>query len=143
MELEQRVENRIVVDTDVFSYIFRGDSRADFFRRELMHKTLAVSFMTVAELYYGAYKDGWGANRITRLENTIKNYVVLPYDYFVCQEWALIKTELEQKGESISLADLWIAACARHNGCAVATNNGQHFSRISNLTVICPTLFAH
>lgn len=50
---------RILVDTDVFSYLYRGDTRAEFFRPYLRNKTLAVSFMTVAELYFGAYKRNW------------------------------------------------------------------------------------
>jgi len=142
-EIIRTSKSGILVDTDVVSYIFRKDSRAEYFRPYLIHKTLAVSFMTVAELYYGAYKDGWGINRIKELENTIKNYVVLPYDYLMCQEWARIKRELEKKGLSIGHADLWIAACAVRHDCALATNNGQHFRNIDNLTIICPTLFSY
>jgi len=140
-EAQLSSKSRILVDTDVFSFIFRKDSRAEYFQPYLIYKTLSISFMTVAELYYGAYKNNWGLTKITELENSIKNYVVLPYDYEVCQKWANIRKELEEKGLSISHADLWIAACAIRHDCALATNNGQHFKNVSNLTVICPTLF--
>jgi len=134
-------KNRIVVDTDVFSYTFKGDTRAEFFRPFFMHRTLSLSFVTVGQLYYGAYKDGWGETRITRLENQIKNYVVLPWDYLICQQWARIRSECEIKGHSMEDSDIWIAACARHYDCALATNNGRHFRHIDNLTIICPGMF--
>ena len=133
-------ESRIVVDTDIVSFFFKKDSRAEYFRPYLIHKTLAVSFMTVAELYYGAYKAQWGINRITALENHIKNYVVLPYDYLVCQQFAQIRSQCESEGYAISQPDLWIAACALRHDCALATNNGRHFNHIDNLVVISPTL---
>ena len=106
-----------MVDTDVFSFAFRRDSRANFFAPFLINRTLALSFMSVAELYYGAYKDGWGASRITQLENAIKNYVILPYDYLVCQQWAQVKRQKEIKGLAMSHSDIWIAACALRHDC--------------------------
>jgi len=134
-------KNRILVDTDVFSYIFHGHEQARFFRPYLEHKSLAVSFMTVAELYYGAYKAAWGTSRIVRLENQLKNYVILPYDIFVCQHWARIRKDCEEQGRSINHPDAWIAACALLYDCALATNNGKHFECIKKLEIICPTLF--
>ncbi len=97
--------------------------------------------MTVGQLYYGAYKANWGEARMIRLENQIKNYVVLPWDYSVCKEYASIRSEIETKRYSMEVADIWIAACARNYDCALATNNGRHFRHIDGLTVICPSLF--
>ena len=133
-------KSRILVDTDVFSFIFRDASQATFFRPYLLNKTVAVSFMTVAQAYYGAYKAGWAVNRITRLENQFKNYVVLPYEYIVCQYWARVRQDIEAQGRSIEHADNWIAACALRYDCALATNNGRHFVGIKNLELICPNL---
>ena len=105
MTPEGLTKSRILLDTDVVSYIFRRAPQADFFRPYLLHKTLAVSFMTVAELYYGAYRAAWGINRITQLENHLRNYVVVPYDYLVCQEWARVRAQQERLGHQISVAD--------------------------------------
>jgi predicted nucleic acid-binding protein len=138
MEPQLITKNRILVDTDVFSYIFHGDTQAQFFRPYLLNKTLAVSFMTVAQLYYGAYKANWGQSRITHLENQLKNYVILPYDYLVCQYWAQVRKECESHGHSIEHADNWIAACALRYDCALATNNRKHFEVIKNLELISP-----
>jgi tRNA(fMet)-specific endonuclease VapC len=122
----------------VFSFIFRKDTRAEYFAPYLLHKTLALSFMSVAESYYGAYKDNWGVGKITTLENAIKNYLILPYDYLVCQHWGDIKNQKEIKGLAMSHSDLWVAAVARRHNCPLATNNGAHFRGIDGLVVISP-----
>lgn len=41
----------VVLDTDVVSYLFKGDTRAEAYRLHLRGKTLALSFMTVTKLY--------------------------------------------------------------------------------------------
>jgi len=125
--------------TDVFSYIFRGDPRADFFRPYILHRTLAVSFMSVAELYYGAHRDGWGPARIERLENRLKSYVVLPYDYLVCQLWGQVRAQRRAHGHEIGHADAWIAATALRHDCALATNNSRDFVGIEGLIIISPS----
>ena len=50
----------VIVDTDVVSFLFKGDTRAEAYRQHLQSKTLAISFMTVAELYQWAYVRNWG-----------------------------------------------------------------------------------
>ncbi|HEY9774843.1 MAG TPA: hypothetical protein V6C81_13860 [Planktothrix sp.] len=41
---------RVVVDTDVISFVFKGHSHAARYAPELDGKQIVVSFMTVAEL---------------------------------------------------------------------------------------------
>ena len=137
---DQLTKDRILVDTDVFSYIFRGDPRADYFRPYLLRRTLAISFMSVAELYFGAYWADWGASRIGRLENQLKNYVVLPYDYAICQTWGRVRKQRRTIGREINHADCWIAATALGHDCALATNNGQDFVGTEGLIIISPGL---
>ena len=132
--------NRILCDTDVVSYIFGGHSQAKFFHPYLNGQTLAVSFMTVGQLYYGAYKANWGTTKLTKLEHHLKNYVVLPYDYKLCLKWAEVRCDCEKAGYSIEQADCWIAACALRHDCALATNNGKHFVHVKNLILISPGL---
>ena len=132
-------DTRVLVDTNVLSYIFKDDTRAKFFRPFLENLTLAVSFMTVAELYYGAYKAKWQAGQIEKLENHLKNYVILPYDVDLAREWAKVRVEHTNRGHDISKSDAWIAATALRHGCPLATNNGRDFEGTSGLRVICPT----
>lgn len=96
--------------------------------------------MTIAQLFYGAYHAGWGSNRLTRLENHLKNYVVLPYNYDLCLTWASLRNDTEKNQLSIEHADCWIAATALQHDCALATNNGRHFLHIKGLALISPSL---
>jgi predicted nucleic acid-binding protein len=131
--------DRILVDTDVFSFIFRGHPRAASFRPYLVNRTAALSFMSVAELHYGALKDQWSPARMQRLEAALGRYVVLPFDQAVCLSWARVRHEREAKGKPIGVADAWIAASALVHDCALATND-RDFSDIAGLTVIKPPL---
>jgi tRNA(fMet)-specific endonuclease VapC len=83
----------VLLDTNLVSYLMRGDSRAELYRHHLEGKTLAVSFMTVAELYEGAYRRGWREDRMSRLEALIRNYVVVPFSNRTCQIWGRVRTE--------------------------------------------------
>lgn len=55
----------VVLDTDVWSYLYKGDTRADLFRDFLLNKQVAISFQTVAELYFWA-KIEIGQNLVYR-----------------------------------------------------------------------------
>ena len=139
-ELSDVTISRILVDTDVFSYIFGEREEAKFFLPYFRGKTLAVSFMTVAQLYAGAYKKDWGTPHLARLEHHLKNYAVLPYDFSLCLKWAEIKSDCEKSGFPIETADCWIAACALRYECQLATNNKKHFEHVKGLLLFAPGL---
>lgn len=40
----------VLIDTDVLSFLFKGDTRAEKYRAHLTNRLLVVSFMTLAEL---------------------------------------------------------------------------------------------
>jgi tRNA(fMet)-specific endonuclease VapC len=56
----------LIVDTDVVSFLLKGDTRAHLYRPHLQDQTLALSFMTVAELYQWAYVRNWGERKLAR-----------------------------------------------------------------------------
>ncbi|MCE2462496.1 MAG: PIN domain-containing protein [Dehalococcoidia bacterium] len=137
---EQLNGSPILIDTDVLCFMLRGDSRGDFVRPFILNSTLSMSFMSVAELYYGAYIDGWGAARIVRLENSLKSYAILQYDYLTCQLWGQVKAQRQAHGHEIGHADAWIAATALRHNCALATNNSRDFDDIEGLLLLGPGL---
>lgn len=126
----------LVVDTDVWSFLYKGDTRAEAYRPYLEGKTLCVSFQTVAELYRWAFTKNWGARRVQQLELTLRNFVVLPYDNAIAVTWATICTNREKAGRPIGAQDAWVAACAVHHGCPLVTNNAADYRGISNLQII-------
>jgi tRNA(fMet)-specific endonuclease VapC len=132
--------DRIVLDTDVVSFIYKEKTQAKFFYPHLQNRVIAVSFISIGELFHGAYHDNWGENRMLSLERHLENYLILEYDYPVCLRWAAIKHECEQNGHPISDSDCWIAACAMHHHCSLATNNTRHFNHVNGLSLITPDI---
>ncbi len=126
----------LVLDTDVASFIFKGDTRAETYRPYLRGKTLALSFMTVAELYQWALVRRWGERQLARLDAQLASYVIVPYDKELCWQWAVICTERQRLGRPISIQDAWIAATAVRHGCPLVTHNSDDFAHISGLSVI-------
>lgn len=53
-------EGKIVVDTNVVSYIMKGNDLGRAYALHLQGKLASVSFVTVGELYFGAEKGSWG-----------------------------------------------------------------------------------
>jgi tRNA(fMet)-specific endonuclease VapC len=126
----------LIVGTDVVSFLLKGDTRAQLYRPHLQDKTLALSFMTVAELYQWAYVRNWGDRKLTRLEEQLHRYVIVPFDNELCKQWASISVQRQRLGRPISVQDAWIAATALRHSCPLVTHNGDDFSDITDLEVI-------
>ena len=126
----------LVVDTDVVSFLFKGDTRAAAYRQHLGGHTLALSFMTVAELYQWAYARAWGEAAILRLEERLATFLIIPYDVALCKRWAQVSVARRQIGHPISTQDAWIAATALYCSCPLVTHNRSDFTAISGLQVI-------
>ena len=138
--MTERHVDVVLLDTDVFSYLLRqGDSRADLYRPHVEGKKIALSFVTVGELYSGAIKKNWAIERLNLLEAQLRTVVIIPYDLEICKTYAKIKNELKTASGSsrvIGANDLWIAACAIRHRLPLITNNRQHFEGIPGLDVI-------
>jgi tRNA(fMet)-specific endonuclease VapC len=126
----------LIVDTDVVSFLLKGDTRAQLYRPHLQGRTLALSFMTVAELYQWAYVRNWGDRKLTRLEEQLHRYVIVPFDNELCKQWASISVQRQRMGRPMSAQDAWIAATALRHDCPLVTHNSDDFSDITGLEVI-------
>lgn len=105
--------NVVLIDTDVISFLFKQDTRAELYRPHL-HQTLSlISFMTIAELKQWALLRNWGDRRKEALDQHLKQHTLIPFDLDLCQTWAEIRYEAHSVGRKIETADAWIAATAR------------------------------
>lgn len=94
----------VLLDTDAASFLFKGHPTAEKLRPHVEGKRVALSFMSVAELYRWSLERGWGQPRIARLEETLQRYVIVPYDSELARAWARI---MARKGHPTSVADAW------------------------------------
>ncbi len=124
----------LLLDTDVFSYLFKDHFLADAYRSHVKGQIVAISFMTVAEVFQGAFRAGWGAKRIERLEEQIKSYLVIPSSNPISRKWGEVR--FIRRHQPISAEDAWIAATALEQDYPLVTHNSSHFHSIPGLTII-------
>ncbi|HEY3244643.1 MAG TPA: PIN domain-containing protein [Phycisphaerae bacterium] len=81
----------LVLDTNVVSFLMKGHRRAEPFRPHLAGKTLAISFMVLAEMYEGADRANWGVKKLARLDAVLRHYVVIPSSPEICRQWGKVR----------------------------------------------------
>ena len=128
--------NILLVDTDVVSFLLKGDSRANQYAFIIQGHRLALSFMTVAELFQWAAVRNWGKERTAKLEKSLTNYLIIPVDIEICRIWGNLRAERQTIGRVISPQDAWIAATAIRHNWPLVTNNAKDFQGISELQVL-------
>jgi predicted nucleic acid-binding protein len=128
--------NSVVVDTDVVSFLFKRDSRAELYKPHLTGKTLVISFMTVAELDRWPLERNWSPATRAAMELQLRKYVVHPYDRELCRKWAEVTHEANKKGRPIQCADAWVAATASLHGIPLVTHNRKDYGGVTTLSII-------
>ena len=96
---------------------------------------MALSAITLSELYHGAEKSAKVAQNLEVVEEFASLVQVLAYGPKASQHYGAIRSQLEKVGQPIGVNDLHIAAHARSEGLVVVTNNTSEFSRIPGLMV--------
>lgn len=94
---------------------------------------MAMSAITLAELYHGAEKSQRVAQNLQVIEDFTSRLEVLPYTSQAAQHYGSIRAALEIRGQPIGVNDLHIAAQARSQGLVVVTNNVSEFARVPGL----------
>lgn len=130
----------LLIDTDIASFIFKGSNYAHPYQPLLSGQELALSFMTVAELFQWAILRQWGDRRLAQLEQYLANYVIIPVDQPLCRAWAQIRADRQTLGRIISPQDAWVAATAIRYNLPLVTHNIKDFQEIPNLQLISPLL---
>ena len=128
--------NAAIVDTDVVSMIFKGDTRALAYRTHIAGRLLGISFMTLAELERWSLERGWGQSRKLELAQHLTRYAVLPVSRELCAGWAAVTTAAKRKVRPIQTDDAWIAASAIHFQVPPITNNRDDHTGVDGLVLL-------
>lgn len=126
----------VVVDTDVVSYIIKGDTRGALYQPHLASQIVTISFMTLAELERWTLIANWGARRQQQLKTHLRRYVVQHSNVQLCRRWAETMDNARRAGKTVGVADAWVAATALHLQLPLVTHNRDHFTNIAGLIVI-------
>lgn len=122
----------ILLDTDICIHILRGNNKVIEERRKYPDQ-VAVSFMTVAELYYGAEKSANPTKNLSLIEQLLLTLVLINSDNQIMRRFGKLKAELESLSKPLADADLLIAATTLEKCNLLVTGNLKHFNRIDNL----------
>ncbi len=125
----------VVVDTNVVSYIFDRDGRAQYYLEQIRGLRALLSFQTLEELWYGAYSGGWGDKRKNELARHLELYEVMWPDPELVDVCAHLRSEGQHDGRRLEVADAWIAATALRLNCPLASHD-RDFSGIPSLQLI-------
>ena len=96
---------------------------------------MALSAITLSELYHGAEKSAKVAQNLEVVEEFASLVQVLAYGTKASQHYGAMRSQLEKAGQPMGVNDLHIATHARSEGLVVVTNNTSEFSRIPGLMV--------
>lgn len=99
---------------------------------------MAVSTITLAEVYEGAFNTEYPARHIADARRFLERYVTLDATDPVSEIFAGIRADLRRQGNLIPDMDLLIAATALTFDLALLTRNDRHFSRVPGLRLHQP-----
>jgi predicted nucleic acid-binding protein len=126
----------VVVDTDVVSFLFKNDSRAQLYLPLMRNRDLLVSFMTEAELEQWILLANWGVDRVRRFSIFMTGFASVPSSRDLILQWAGVMVAARANGRRIEAADAWIAATALLYGAALLTHNPKDYLGLPNLSVL-------
>jgi tRNA(fMet)-specific endonuclease VapC len=123
----------VVLDTDVVSFLFKGDSRAQIYLPHLRNRQWLISFMTEAEVEQWALLANWSAKRVQWLRLFIGRCAIVPSSHDLVLKWAEAMVAARKSGRRIETADAWIAATALLYDAPLLTNNKSDYLGVPGL----------
>ena len=123
-----------LLDTDTCIAILRGNA-AVVERRAAVADDVATTWITAAELYYGAAKSTAPEKNRALVASFLATLPVLGLDPASVQIFGEAKALLERQGRRVADADLFIGAIAVVQRAAVVTGNRRHYERIPGVTI--------
>jgi predicted nucleic acid-binding protein len=115
--------NSVVLDTDVVSFLFKGDTRAQAYLPLLENRRWLISFMTEAELEQWALLANSSVQRREWLRIFLRRTAIVPSSHDLVLKWAEAMVVAKRAGRRIETADAWIAATALLYDAPLLTHN--------------------
>jgi tRNA(fMet)-specific endonuclease VapC len=128
--------NRVLIDTDILSYYFRGDKVvvSNFEKYLKQIDLIEISIITFYEIVGGLLAKN-ALKQLSIFENFVSENMVIPMTENSAKISAELYSSLTQDGKIIDDIDLLIAGIAIENDMVLITNNESHFNRIPGLKI--------
>jgi len=124
----------ILLDTDICIELLRGNSNV-IEKRLNNSDDIAISFMTIAELFYGAENSTKKNKNISLINDFLLTVNIIHTDVQILRKFGEIKSQLFKENQLLPDADILIAAAALEKCTKLITGNIKHFKRIEELKI--------
>lgn len=128
-----------LVDTDWVIDYLKGKQQAVDLLSHLVMDGLAISIITVAEIYEGIYYGQRREQHEAGFRAFLRAVRVLGITQPIARQFALLRGELRQKGQLIGDPDIFIAATAIHHELILLTRNTKDYRRFPSLKAQFPS----
>ena len=124
---------RILLDTDTFIALLRGNPRIMERVRACPTRSIGISMVTAYELRVGVEKSREPEKNQEFLDDALAPFAVLPFDELASIQAAKIRAHLERTGQGIGPYDTLIAGHALSIHAELITANTREFVRVPDL----------
>jgi tRNA(fMet)-specific endonuclease VapC len=100
---------------------------------ETPDEEIYVCSVVKAEMFYGSERSTRRERNLTVQRTFFARYKSLSFDDIAAEKYAVIRADLEGRGQSIGANDLLIAAIALAHDLTLVTHNISEFSRVTKL----------
>jgi len=122
-----------LIDTDLIIDALHDHSSALDLLDRLVPSGLAISILTLGELYEGVHRSADPAAHRVGMHQFLDGYRIIGLDDPTMDRFARERATLRQQGLLIPDFDLLIAATALAHQLTLVTRNTRHFQRIPTL----------
>jgi tRNA(fMet)-specific endonuclease VapC len=122
-----------LVDTDWLIDAIVGVPAARALLDRLSDDGLAVSIVSLGELFEGVHLSPDPAGHVASLKGFLTGYTVLNLSEPIMEVFGRLRADLRRQGKLIPDLDLLIAATTLVHGLTLLTRNVRHFARIPDL----------
>lgn len=126
---------KFLLDTNTCVYAIKRQARVIDRLQGLSPDELAITAITLAELWFGALKSSRPESTRSSVDAFLAPFEVLTFDREAADAYAEVRLSLERAGRRIGERDLLIASIARSRALTVVTHNVREFDRVPGLTV--------
>lgn len=124
----------ILIDTDICIEILHKNQQV-IDKRSRYDEGVAVCFMSIGELFYGAARSSDPGKNSTLIEEFLLSVDVIQTDLSILKRYGRLKGDLRDRGLLLPDADILFAATACEKARLLATGNTGHFERFPVLQV--------
>jgi len=124
-----------LLDTDWAIHYLNGHAGIVSRLNELKEQGLALSVISLAELYEGVYYSTVPERNEKQLNDMLKGVMLIGISAETCKLFGKERGRLRSSQRTVGDFDLLIGVTARQHSLTLLTNNRRHFEVIEGLTI--------